>query len=130
MIELIRKFQLKRAFRGYVHTLGPELRKRYGGSDQYTVLQIKKTAVHLKLNTQHLPYAVAMYRHEQSKNTVDMLRLDQAFLDRLRSEIADALFDGNPNYTAREVLAMSKAAQWKGGSSPNWWSNNLGKTSL
>lgn len=130
MIELIRKFQLKRAFQSYVHTLGPALTKRYGGSDQYTVLQIKKTVAHLKINTQYLPYAVAMYRHEQSKNTVDMLRLDQAFLDCLRLEVADALFDGNRNYTARDVLALSKSAKWKGGPSPNWWSNNLGKTSL
>ncbi|MBW7471579.1 DUF6559 family protein [Marinobacter sp. F4218] len=130
MIELIRKFQLKRALRGYVQILGPELRKRYGGSDQYTVLQIKKTVAHLKLDIQYLPYAVAMYRHEQSKNTVDMLRLDQAFLNRLRAEVADALLDGNPNYSARDVLALSKKVKWKGGPSPHWWSNNLGKTSL
>lgn len=130
MIELIRKYQLRRAFKSYIYTLGPELRKRYGGSDQYTVLQIKKTVVHLNLNKQYLPYAVAMYRHEQSKNTVDMLRLDQAFLDRLRAEVAAALFDGNPNYDARDVLALTKAVGWKGGPSPNWWSNNLGKTSL
>ncbi|WP_420890919.1 DUF6559 family protein [Marinobacter suaedae] len=130
MIDLIRRYQLRRAFRSYIHTLGPELRKRYGGSDQYTVLQIKKTALHLKLNIQYLPYAVALYRHEQSKNTVDLLRLDQAFLDRLRREVADALFDGSTNYTARNVLALAKANDWRGGPSPDWWSNNLGKTSL
>lgn len=130
MIELIRKFQLKRAFQDYVHILGPELRKRYSGLDQYTVPQIKKTVAHLKLKIQYLPYAVAMYRHEESKNTVDMLRVDQDFLDRLRAEVADALFDGNPNFTARDVIALSKAGTWKGGPSPKWWSNNLGKTSL
>lgn len=130
MIEFLRRYQLRKAFRSYIYKLGPALAKRYGRGDQYTVLQIKKTVLHLKLSVRYLPYAVALYRHEQSSNTVDLLRIDQASLDQLRSEVAEALFHGNTHYRATQVLAMSKQRGWRGGPPPDWQSNRLGKTSL
>jgi hypothetical protein len=130
MIGFLRRFQLRRAFRSYIYKLGPALENRYGGSEQYTVLQIRETVSHLKLNSRHLAYAVALYRHEQSQDMVDLLRFDQSFLSQLRSEIADAVFGGNSNYRASDVLALSRQGGWKGGPPPDWRLHRHGKTNL
>lgn len=130
MLKLIEKYKMKRALGDYVHALGPTLRKRYGMHDQYTVMQIRKTAQHLRLSVQYLPYAVALYRHEPSENTQNLLGMDHTRLNRLRLELADTLFDGKTEYRVKDVLALSKVASWKGGPSPDWWSNHWGKTSL
>jgi hypothetical protein len=130
MIEFLRRYQLRKAFRSYIHELGPALGKRYGVSDQYTLLQIKLTVRHLKLSVRYLRYAVALYRHEQSQDCVDLLGIDQPLLEHLRGEVAEALFHGNIQYRATHVLAMGKQAGWKGGPPPDWRANRMGMTSL
>jgi len=95
MIDYLRKRKLRKAFKSYIHELGPNLVKRYGPQDQFTVMQVQTTAEHLKLDTRFIAYAVALYRHEESENTINILGVDQEFLDKLRSEIANSIFDGN-----------------------------------
>ena len=130
MFNRLRVYKLRKALNQYVFRLGPALVKRYGSSEQYTVLQIEKTARQLHLDMRYLPYAIALYRHEESVNTVGLYRLNQDFINTLRSELADSIFGGKVNYTARDVLGLSKKVGWKGGPPPNWVSNFYGNTSL
>ena len=107
MFNFIREYKLKKAFSSYVYKLGPSLKKRYGTQKQYTVCQIKRTANDLHLNAKHLPYAIALYRYEASKNTVNLYRIDQHFLNLLRQDVADSIFCGNTMYTVKDVFALS-----------------------
>lgn len=120
MIDFIRNYRLNCAVNSYINELGPCLLKRYGAAEQYTVMQIKKTAKQLKLNEGCLPYAIALFRQDESKNTISLYRINQDFLDILRAEIAGAFFDGNTGYDARDVLRLGKPKGWKGGR-PNGW---------
>lgn len=115
MFDLIRRHKLKKAFYSYLQQLGPELPKRYGMTDQYTVMQIEATASALKLNMQYLPYAIALYRHEESVNTRERYNISQAFLDVLRAEIAEAIFNGNTEFRAADAIKISMPNGWKGG---------------
>lgn len=130
MFAYLRRRQLRRAFSKYIHALGPALVKRYGLQDQFTVMQIQATAEHLKLDTRFIAYAVALYRRDESENTVNLLGVDQEFLNKLRSEIAESIFDGNLKYTSRDVLGLSKKIGWQGGDPPSWMANKSGRTSI
>jgi hypothetical protein len=130
MLSYFRKRKLNKAFTKYVHVLGPALVQRYGLRDQFTVVQVQATAEHLKIDTRFIAYAVALYRHEESENTIKLLGVDQEFLDRLRSEIASSIFGGKLKYTSQDVLSLSKKTGWRGGPPPNWMANKHGHTSL
>lgn len=130
MIEFWRRRRLRKAFNSYVQQLGPSLVRRYGPQDQFTVLQVQATVRDLKLDQRFLAYAVALYRHEVSEYTINVLKVDQAFLDVLRREIADSLFAGDVTYSAQAVLGLSKRAGWQGGPAPDWIENHRGRTSL
>lgn len=130
MIHYIRHFRLNQSVSRYVHKLAPALASRYGTAEQYTVLQIIKTAKALGLKMRHAAYAVALFRHEQSENTLAFFKMSQADIDAIRAIIADSLFDGKRNYSARDVLKLSQSGGWRGGAAPNWRANHLGMTSL
>ncbi len=130
MFDWLRRRQLQKAFNQYVYKLGPALTTRYGSFDQFTVMQIQATAQFLKLDTRFMAYAVALYRHQESENTLNLLGVDQAFLDQLRLEIANSLFNGNLQYSANDVLGLSKKICWRGGAPPNWMANRFGQTSI
>lgn len=130
MFEFWRRYRLRKAFQRYVQILGPALVRRYGPLDQFTVAQIQATAGSLKLDLRFIAYAVALYRQDASENTVNLLRLDQPFLDLLRAEIAEAFFDGDVGYNAQAVLALSTKPGWQGGPVPDWLENSRGRTSL
>ncbi len=84
-------------------------------SDQYTVMQIETTAEVLKLSMQYIPYAIALYRHEESVNTLERHNISQEFLDILRAEIADAIYNGNTEYRANDSIKAGVPGGWKGG---------------
>lgn len=128
MFSYIAKYKLNKAVKDYLFKLAPALSKRYSQREQYTVMQIEKTAQHLKLNMQHIPYAIAMYRHEESINTINLYRIDQVFLNGLRQEIADSLFEGNNLYTAKDLIRLAKPCGWGGGTHTNWMANRSGQT--
>jgi len=117
MFGIFRKHPLKQAISDYISKLGPALLKRYGGADQYTVKQVEKTVKSLGVEQQYIPYAIAMYRHDESVNTLSLYRIDQDFLDILREEIADILFDGSVNFDAHDVIKLNKKWAWRGGRS-------------
>jgi hypothetical protein len=108
MIGYLRKRKLWKAFKQYVHILGPALVDGYGAMDQYTVKQVLITANNLKLDVNFISYAVALFRYEESENTVKILNVDQQFLDDLRAEIAQSIFDGNYRYWTSQGLLDTK----------------------
>ena len=128
MKKWIDRFFLRRAFEDYVLKLGPALIKCYGSSDQYTVKQVETTVRDLKLNPDFIRYAIALYRFEESKNTLNLYSIGQSELDCLRSEIAHSLFSGNLKFTASDVIAVGKSKGWSGGVHTNWMANKNGQT--
>lgn len=130
MLKIFRRHQLRKALKTYVFVLGPSLVKNYGQLDQYKVLQIQKTAQQLKLDMRYIAYAVAMYRHEESSNTRNLVDIDQIILDKLRIEIAHYLFDGNTNYRGIKVLNLSRKRFSRAVPTPSWIANRNGHTSL
>ena len=75
-----------------------------------------------------LPYAIALYRSEESENTRAIYALSQQCLDALRREIADAYFAGDVQYSAMQVIKLGQGYEWKGGMHTNWMQNIYGKT--
>lgn len=130
LLEFFRKRKLQEAFKLYIHELGPALSNRYGLREQFTVMQVQATVEYLGLEDRFIAYAVALYRYEESDNTINLLGVDQLFLDQLRLEIAKSIFDGNERYNASDVLGLSKKTTWRGGAPPNWMANRNGQTSL
>jgi len=130
MFDMFRSYSLRDAVADYIRKLGPALVKRYGGSDQYTVKQIEKTAKTLGLEKKYTPYAIAMYRHDASINTLSLYRIDQDFLDILREEIADFLFSGRLSYDASDVVKLNRRWAWKGGRNTSDFANRSGRTSF
>ena len=130
MFEFLRKRKLEKAFKQYIHELGPALYKRYGALDQFTVMQVQATVEQLELEARFIAYAVALYRYEESENTINILGVDQDFLNQLRAEIATSIFDGNLKYSAKSVLKLSKKIGWRGGAPPSWIGNAHGYTTL
>lgn len=118
MLDYLRRYRKNRAIKSYIHDLAPALFRRYGAREQYTVLQIKKTARQLGLDRRYLAYAVALYRHEASENSISLFRIGQAFLEMLRGEIAEALFEGDMNYRPADVLELTRPIPWGGGRAP------------
>ena len=129
MFDMFRQYGLKQAIDDYINKLGPALLKRYGGARQYTVKQVEKTVKSLGLEKQYIPYAIAMYRHDESVNTLSLYRIDQDFLDILRDEIAHSFFDGSIEYDARDVIKLNKKWIWRGGKNRNNHANRFGRTS-
>ena len=130
MFGLFRQYKLRKTIQAYVREIGPYLLKNYGGSGQYTVMQIQAAIKVLKLNADYMPYAIALYRHEESINTVKRVWLNQVALDEIRLTIAQLLFDGNTRYRVEHVLELCKDRGWQGGQSPSWGANKSGRTSL
>ena len=128
MLSVIEKYKLNRAVESYINELGPALVKRYGGCDQYTVMQVEKTARSLNLGMQYISYAIALYRKDESVNTIDLYRIDQGFLDMLREEIAAAYFGGDIAFSAMSVVDLGRPRGWGGGVHRNWIANIHGKT--
>ena len=128
MLSFIHRFKLNRAVESYIKELGPALVKRYGACDQYTVMQVEKTARSLNLSTQYISYAIALYRKDESVNTVGLYQIDQDFLDALREEIAAAYFGGDRSYSAMTVVDLGRPRGWGGGGHRNWLANMHGKT--
>ena len=130
MLSMLKRYRLRKSVKDYVLKLGPSLARRYGSLDQYTVKQIEKTALHLQLNMQHIPYAIALFRHEESANTISLYRIKQDLLDQLRLEIAGQFLGISDDYNAKDITSIAKRPAWHGGHSPDFGKNYFGKTSL
>ena len=104
----------KRAVRKYIYEMAPALVKGYGPQDQFTVPQIEAAAKKCRLNMQFIPYAIALYRHEESNRTLRLYRLNQEFINILRREISEWFFDGY-DFRTKDVFRMAKPRAWRGG---------------
>jgi len=113
-MKILNEFLKKRLIKKYIFELTPALRKGYGLQEQYTVPQIENAAKKCKLSMQYIPYAIALYRHEETYRTIKLYRINQSFLNILRKEISDWFFDGD-QYRIRNVVNFSKSKTWKGG---------------
>ncbi|QEQ96926.1 DUF6559 family protein [Neptunomonas concharum] len=123
MLDFIANYKRNKAIKEYLGILGMALNKRYSALDQFTVMQIEKTITDLSLSNRFTGYAIAMYRHEESKNTIALYCIDQELLDLLRRDIADWFFNGSTDYRAQDIVRLGSPRGWRGGS-PNQWVAN------
>ena len=74
-----------KAVEAYLLDLPEELKKRYGGSGNgpYTAAQVEKTIADLKLSSDHVQYAIAVFCDEGT--ITRSLAADEQILDRLMS---------------------------------------------
>lgn len=126
-MNFIARYLRNRAIKSYVLRLSPLLIDRYGVSEQYTVGQISRTIQEYKLNTRFIAYAIALYRFEDSVNTIKQYQINQELLNKLRQELM-LLLGLSPGYTAKDILSLASPAAWKGGRHTNWKANRHGKT--
>jgi len=113
-MKIINDFLKKRVINTYIYKMTPKLVKNYGPLDQFTVPQIERVAKECKLSMRYIPYAIALYRHEESNRTKNLYRIDQWFLDILKKEISMWFFEGY-KYKTRDVIKLSKPRVWRGG---------------
>lgn len=86
-MKFIHRYRRNRAVKKYVLKLAPLLVKRYGTSDQYTVGQIERTIREFKFSMPFAAYAVALFRYEESFNTIKRYQLNQHALNQVRCEL-------------------------------------------
>jgi hypothetical protein len=102
-MAILVKLRKRWAIRGYARKLPRMLRQDYGFSRSYTPLQINRTIERNRLNVEHASYAVAMFSDEESfaryQPGVDAPREYEA----MRTEIADTYFEGNIDFTVRDI---------------------------
>ncbi|WP_049721508.1 DUF6559 family protein [Gilvimarinus polysaccharolyticus] len=127
-MNLLNRYFKKRIIKKYIFVMAPVLVARYGALDEYTVLQLEKTTQFCRLSTQYIPYAIALFRREESENSVKLYRIDQSFLNVLRKEISDWFFDGYA-YKTKDVINLAKSRKWRGGNNTDSFSNRLGMES-
>lgn len=126
-MNIITRYLRNRAVKSYVVKLAPLLVKRYGASEQYTVGQVFRTIQEYKINVRFIAYAIALYRHEESFNTINRHQINQELLNQLRGELV-LLLGLAASYTAKDVMALAAPPTWKGGSHTNGQANRHGKT--
>ncbi|MFX0200303.1 MAG: DUF6559 family protein [Candidatus Hodarchaeota archaeon] len=105
------RFRKKRAIKKYCH-LSRHLKKRYGGSESYTFMQVKKTAEIKKVSNKYMEYLYALYLDSSEfSNNVSSNKT----YDKLRSEIAELYFYGDNDFTFKDILKFVSPFPWGGG---------------
>ncbi len=127
-MNFINKYLRKRIISKYIYEMAPVLVRGYGPQDQFTVPQIEQAARKCGISMQYIPYAIALYRHEETNRTIKLYRIDQSFLDVLRKEISEWFFEG-AEYRVRDVTKMAKPRQWRGGHIRDIHAHRMGRTS-
>ena len=125
-MKIINNYLKKRIIRKYIEEVTPELIKGFGSKDQFTVPQIENTINKSKISLQHIEYAIALYRYEESNRTLKLYHIDQSKLNSLREEISDWFFGGY-RYRLKDVIKLSKPARWRGGRVDDWHSQRMGQ---
>lgn len=124
-MKILSEYLKKRIIRKYIEEVTPALIKGFGSQDQFTVPQIENMIKKQKISLDHVVYAIALYRHEESNRTLRLHYIDQNKLESLRGEISNWFFGGY-SYKIKDVIKLSKPAQWKGGRTDDWQSQRMG----
>jgi hypothetical protein len=92
------------AVKGYIATLGPELRRKYGSSRHYSPGQVRDTVAERKLDIDYLCWAYLLYcspiefrsLHEAAGETCDPSAMHEV--------VAEGFFGGNAAFEIGEVV--------------------------
>ncbi|WP_020582808.1 DUF6559 family protein [Endozoicomonas elysicola] len=125
---MLNKYLKKRAIKKYIYMMSPELSKRYGALPEYTVFQLEATTKSCGLSEKYIPYAIALFRENESENTLKRYQIDQSFLEVLRKEISQWFFAGY-SYTTKDIMSLAKPKGWRGGYNTDALSNVYGQNS-
>jgi hypothetical protein len=131
MFERIRKYF---ALKAYARKLGPLLKKRYGGSKDYTPGQVRTTVEVGGLNPHYLYYGYAMFCQEKEFQQLANEASGDFDLQGLRQEIGDKFFSGDSNFSATDACSstadMSYGSTDLGNDCGSFPNNDLGGGSL
>lgn len=74
------KYRLKRLIQKFQKAIGPELNKRYGGKEHYTIPQVKRIIEDFKIKTHNTPYVYAKYLNQADYDIVtDEESIEEAY---------------------------------------------------
>ncbi len=105
------KYRKKRAVKKYFY-LVHQLKKRYGKDEEYTYLQVKKTAEVMKVKSLFTEYLYAMYLgSDEFSASVSSVKT----YDELRIEISVLFFYGNKDFSIDDIIEFIKPVPWYGG---------------
>ncbi len=108
---LFSNFRRNRAIKKYC-LLAPHLNKRYGKDDNYTFLQVKKTAEVMKVSRKFMEYLYALYLDSSEFSTnVSSIKT----YDELRTEIANLYFHSNKEFSVEDITEFITPTPWGGG---------------
>lgn len=103
------------AAKTFVYKLGPELKQRYGGRDEYSQGQIETTLRELGIDTRFIAYAFALFRYHSTEEIAAKYRIYQEHLEVLRNEMLELFFSHKRAYSTADVLNHSIPIKWEDG---------------
>jgi hypothetical protein len=90
----------KEAVRGYLNTLGPRLRKKYGERRHYTPQQVYATTQDAGLSVDYVCFAYMLYCSPADFSALHAVAGEVCDAVAMRAAVADTFFSGNPAFDA------------------------------
>jgi hypothetical protein len=88
----------KAAVKGYLNTLGPELRRRHGKRDHYEPHQVRDTAVYLGLQVDWLCWAYVLYCSPPVFESIHSAAGEVCDRSGMWTAVAGTFFNGNADF--------------------------------
>lgn len=90
----------KKAVKGYLNTLGPQLKQKYGVRSSYTPRQVHSTALDAGLSIDYLCFAYMMYCSPADFSALHVAAGEVCDAAAMRLAVADEFFGGNVGFDA------------------------------
>ncbi len=109
-------FKKRRAIKGFVRDMGPELRKRYGRKSHYTPDEVKQTGRELRSNQDYFPYALCLFCSQADFNSQFPGAGNLPDYNALREEVGSSCFGGDTSFDANTAIeaASNTDTGWSG----------------
>lgn len=127
-MPIFRSYFKRRALRKMIAQMSPALVKGYGSREFYTPGQVAQMAKALATSKRYFHYNLALYCKSIDSEQSEEFEITQGMLNSLRTELSRKIFAGG-DYTANDVIALSRPSQWKGGSISDNMANHYGMNS-
>jgi hypothetical protein len=103
LVNIIDRFQKRRAIKAYVKKLPGLLVKDYGRLSHYTPLQVRRTIERAGLDAAYACYAIAMFSAREDFAQFHSDGGESCDYDAMRGEVAQGHFAGDAGFTMADV---------------------------
>lgn len=93
----------KKAIQGYLNTLGPKLRAKYGHQKSYSPQQVRSTIQETALNFDYACFAFMLYCSPEDFTAIHAAAGEVCDAEAMRQTVADSFFSGNTDFDAIEL---------------------------